>query len=140
MIGKKSSSHVRKVRNVSSNGNGKLYTHFNAAVSALDDQFVERTEVLHGAMVAVLAQKHHFQIGPKGVTKSLLVEKVCETFADSAYFEHLVNKFTKPEDLFGPIRLSGLKKDVYRRNIDGMFPSVHFAFLDEFDFTDSLAG
>src|SRR5439155_18792600 len=46
-------------------------------------------------------------------------------------FSILLNRFTTPEELLGPISVSGLKSDVYRRVTTGKLPEADLAFIDE---------
>ena len=46
-------------------------------------------------------------------------------------FVYLLTKFTTPEELFGPVSISGLKADDYRRVTTGKLADVELAFLDE---------
>ncbi len=101
-----------------------LYNGLNVAL-------LERTEVLKGCILALLAQKHLFMIGPPGTAKSQATEKVCKATKGAKYFEWLMDRFTKPDDLFGPYKLSELKNDRLTRNTDGMLPQAHIVFLDE---------
>jgi MoxR-like ATPase len=58
-------------------------------------------------------------------------EKFCKSITDAHYFEWLMGKFTKPEDIFGPVRVSKLKEDKYERNTTHQLPEAHIVFLDE---------
>lgn len=42
-----------------------------------------------------------------------------------------MNRFTTPEDVFGPVSLSKLKEDKFERNIEGYLPKADLVFLDE---------
>jgi MoxR-like ATPase len=108
-----------------------LREKFAALYQSLDSFLVERSEVLKGCLIAILARKHLFMIGPPGMAKSLATERVCSSITAGKYFELLMDKFTKPEDLFGPHMISKLKVDQYERNTAGMAPESHIIFLDE---------
>lgn len=107
----------------------------HAAVIAIYDelrgQLLERDDVLKGCFIALLAKKHLFMVGPPGVAKSLLTEKICAAITGTNYFEWLMDMHTKPENLFGPCMISKLKVDQFQRNTAGMLPESHIAFLDE---------
>lgn len=98
----------------------------------LNDQLLERSDVLLGSVLAILSRKHVFMIGPPGVAKSLVIEKFCRSIEGIVYFEELISKHSKPEDIFGPIKVSAFKEDRYERNTEGFMPSAHVVFLDEF--------
>ncbi len=109
----------------------KLQKKFSKVQEAISSSLVEREEVVKGCLIAVLAKKHLFMVGPPGTAKSLGTEKVCRAITGANYFEWLMDMHTKPEDLFGPPMLSKLKQDRYERNTEGKLPRAHIAFLDE---------
>src|SRR3990172_9223884 len=79
----------------------------------LAQTFLERSEVIDGALAALLAGQHVLLIGPPGTAKWLLT------------------KFTTPEELFGAVSLRALENDEYRRVTTHKLPEAHIAFLDE---------
>src|SRR5262245_61398145 len=46
-------------------------------------------------------------------------------------FSILLNRFTTPEEVLGPISVAGLKADIYRRVTSGKLPEADLCFLDE---------
>jgi len=93
--------------------------------------FVERNEVAEGVLTALLAQGHVLLIGQPGTAKSLMARAICSCIRDARYFERLLTKFSVPDELFGAVKLSALKKDKFERNIEGHLPTAHIAFIDE---------
>ncbi|MEW6613970.1 MAG: AAA family ATPase [Thermodesulfobacteriota bacterium] len=93
--------------------------------------FVERSELVDGCLVAVLAKQHLLMIGPPGTAKSLLCNDLCLRVDGAVYFQWLLTKFSTPEEIFGPISLSHLEKDEYKRITAGKLPEAHIGFLDE---------
>jgi MoxR-like ATPase len=93
--------------------------------------FLERRDEIDGLFLAILSRNHVFQVGPRGTAKSLTFRSFSQRVDGAEYFEYLMTRFTKPEEIFGPVRLSALKEDRYERNIQGKLPTAHFGFLDE---------
>ncbi|MBY6096413.1 AAA family ATPase [Ferrimonas balearica] len=91
----------------------------------------ERDDALALTLLATLSGHHTFLYGPPGTGKSLLARRVAAAFADSAYFECLMNRFSTPDEVFGPVALSALKADRYERQTEGYLPRADLAFLDE---------
>lgn len=100
--------------------------------TALNAKFFKREEEIDGILVAVLAGENVFLLGKPGTAKSLLTETISACFADSKYFGWLMNKFTTPEDIFGPVSIKEYKEnDRYIRNTNGKLPQANIIFLDE---------
>jgi MoxR-like ATPase len=109
----------------------KLQAKFLQVGKDLNRCFGERKTVVEGMLCAALAGEHVLLLGPPGTAKSALTTAFCGQFKDAAYFEWLLSKFTAPEELFGPISLEGIKRDVYRRVTTHKLPEAHIVFLDE---------
>ena len=97
----------------------------------LEQSFVERSEVITGALVALLSRSHVLLVGPPGTAKSMLADELCRRIEGAVYFQWLLTKFTTPEEVFGAISLKGLEADEYRRVTVRKLPEAHVAFLDE---------
>ena len=105
-----------------------------ALLNELNHGLVEREQTLKTALLTVLAGENIVLIGPPGTGKSLIARRIAESFAhenDNGYFEYLLTKFSTPEEIFGPLSISELKQDRFKRNTEGYLPSVKLAFLDE---------
>ena len=103
-------------------------------LSHLNHGLVEREAVIKAALLAVLAGENILLIGPPGTGKSLIARRIAESLGGAqqgSYFEYLLTKFSTPEEIFGPLSISALKQDVFRRNTAGYLPSVRMGFLDE---------
>ena len=75
--------------------------------------FLERAELIDGALVALLAAQHVLVIGPPGTAKSMLADEVCRRLTGARYFQWLLTRFTTPEELFGAVSLRALEEDDY---------------------------
>jgi MoxR-like ATPase len=97
----------------------------------LQQVFLERTQLIDGALVALLAGQHVLVVGPPGTAKSMLADEVCRRIEGARYFQWLLTRFTTPEELFGAVSLAALEHDDYRRITTHKLPEAHVAFLDE---------
>jgi MoxR-like ATPase len=97
----------------------------------LGQQFLERADVIDGALVALLSGHHVLIIGPPGTAKSMLADELCRRLEGASYFQWLLTKFSTPEELFGAVSLAALERDEYRRVTTQKLPEAHIAFLDE---------
>ncbi|MBI4516990.1 MAG: AAA family ATPase [Deltaproteobacteria bacterium] len=93
--------------------------------------FLERGDLIDGALSALLAGQHVLIIGPPGTAKSMLADELCRRLDGAQYFQWLLTKFTTPEELFGAVSLAALENDDYRRVTTHKLPEAHIAFLDE---------
>lgn len=107
-------------------------------INFLNHALVERDNTLKTALLTMLASENLLLVGPPGTAKSLIARKVAKCLADDSgaegeagYFEYLLTKFSTPEEIFGPLSISELKADRFKRNTAGYLPSVRMAFLDE---------
>src|SRR5207249_11098844 len=89
----------------------------------------ERRVELEGLLLALLSRQHRLLIGPKGAAKSLMIRLLASSIEGAKYFERLLTRFTLPDELFGPVSISALKKDRFSRLTRGYLPEAHFAFL-----------
>ena len=54
----------------------------------LTHTFLERSEVINGALAALLAGHHVLLIGPPGTAKSMLADELCARLHGATYFQH----------------------------------------------------
>src|SRR5712691_10706562 len=97
----------------------------------LNHLFLERAELIDGALCALLSASHVLVIGPPGTAKSMLADELCRRVEGADYFQWLLTKFSTPEEIFGAVSLRSLEQDDYRRVTDHKLPEAHVAFLDE---------
>lgn len=120
---------------------------------------IDREHAIKAALLSLFAAENLVLIGPPGTAKSMVARRVAQhiqtgdhavalqdnshpspgnhhqTDTDphdaSRYFEYLLTKFSTPEEIFGPLSISELKADRFRRNTAGYLPTAQVAFLDE---------
>jgi MoxR-like ATPase len=112
-----------------------------AVVSAVDktravrnemkDELVERGVEIDLMLASILGRVHMLMLGEPGVAKSMVTDQFMSHVEGANKFSILMNKQTPPESLIGPISLTAMKEDRFRRVTTGFLPEAHIAFLDE---------
>ena len=103
----------------------------------LNNGLYEKERSIRLTLLAVLAGESTFMLGEPGTAKSLVARRISEAFEDSAtdgeikFFDYLMNQFSTPEEIFGPVSIQELKNDKYVRKTENYLPKAQFAFLDE---------
>lgn len=108
-----------------------LNAKFNSLRSEMNQGLVERTEEVDLVLTALLSGENLLLVGPPGCAKSLLLDSVLSAISGATKFSLLLNKFTTPQEVFGPISLAALKADKYSRVTTGKLPEAHVFFGDE---------
>ena len=100
-------------------------------VEILNNGIHERGETISVSFLAALSGQNIFLFGPPGTAKSLIARRLSHAFETNSYFEYLMHRFSTPEEVFGPVSITELKKDNFVRKTEGFLPQSDFAFLDE---------
>lgn len=109
----------------------KLQEKIKALIKQTSQGVFERDEAIKLSFVALLSGESIFLLGQPGVGKSLLARRIKDSLEGGKNFEYLMNRFSTPEEIFGPISLKLLDEDRYERVVDGYLPTADVAFLDE---------
>ena len=109
---------------------GAVQAKFAAARQELSAALIERDAEVDLVLTALAAQEHVLLVGPPGCAKSLLLDSVLG-WMHGRRFSVLLTKYTAVDEVFGPLSLTALKEDRYRRVTAGKLPEADGAFLDE---------
>lgn len=96
----------------------------------LMDSFPEREEIVEALMLCLISKQHILLVGPPGTAKSAIISTLA-ALIDAKYFYYALDKYTVPQELFGPISLKKLEQDIYEKKIEDQLPTAHIGFLDE---------
>jgi MoxR-like ATPase len=108
-----------------------LQARIQALIQHLSAGMHEREDIIAVSLLGALSGLNTFLYGPPGTAKSLIARRMACGFEKPAYFECLMNRFSTPEEIFGPVSIRALKEDQYVRKTQGYLPTADFAFLDE---------
>lgn len=111
--------------------NHTMQERISNLLQQLNTHMHERERILAITLLGAISGQNTFLYGPPGTAKSLISRRLACAFENSNYFECLMNRFTTPEEIFGPISIQELKADRYIRQVEGYLPTANFAFLDE---------
>lgn len=100
-------------------------------IASVSNGMFEREEIIAVSLLGALCGQNTFLYGPPGTAKSLISRRIACAFEQPTYFEYLMNRFSTPEEVFGPVSIKALKEDQYIRKTDHYLPKADFAFLDE---------
>jgi len=107
---------------------------FDTMEREMSDFFLERRSQIRGLIVALLAKENVVFIAPPGTSKSLMVRNLSDRISSESnedYFEWLMTKFTKPEEILGPMIVDKLVEGIVEYKPDFKLPRARIAYLDE---------
>lgn len=103
---------------------------FDNIISQLSNKYYDRYDVIRGMLIGLLAEEDVFILGPPGTAKSAMIKDFAKCI-DGKFFSHLLTKFSTPEELFGPLSIAQLKRDIYEHVPTNTIQDCNVAFLDE---------
>lgn len=109
-----------------------LPNRFAELERVLNGELVERHAEIRCGVLALVAGTTFFMVGSAGIAKSLLAQRIHAYVTDGEFFDHALDRFSKPEDVFGPQSLAALKADRWERSVEGTLVTADWAMIDEF--------
>jgi len=108
----------------------QMAARLQQAARFLDQNFLDKQEIIRLLIISVIAGEHMILVGPPGTAKSALI-RLFSRLIEARYFEYLLTRFTEPNELFGPVDMAAFREGKYRRRVEGMLPEAEIVFMDE---------
>lgn len=92
---------------------------------------LDREDVCRMTLLALAAEESVFLYGPPGTAKSMAAKWAASLLDTDKYFSCLLNQYTQPDELFGPVSIKSLESGLRETLTEGYLPDSEIAFLDE---------
>lgn len=92
---------------------------------------LDREDACRMSLLALIAGESIFLYGPPGTAKSMTAKWAASLLDTKKYFSCLLNQYTQPDELFGPVNIQALGNGQREILTDGYMPESEIAFLDE---------
>ena len=103
-----------------------IQQHIQTTINQLCEGIHEREQIIAVCLLGTIAGHNTFLYGPPGTAKSLISRRLANAFENPQYFEYLMNRFSTPEEIFGPVSIKALKQDQYLRKTEHYLPKLEF--------------
>lgn len=110
--------------------NTELQNALRTLEQELNKKYINRTEVIHGLLVTLLARGNCVLLGAAGTGKSDMVQTLSRAI-NGKCFETILTKTSSPEELFGAYDIAKLQEGKYVRNTENTLVDSDIAFVDE---------
>jgi len=92
---------------------------------------LDRESACKMTLLALVADESIFLFGPPGTAKSMMAKWAASILDTKKYFSCLLNQYTQPDELFGPVSIQALGNGTREILTEGYMPDSEIAFLDE---------
>lgn len=108
-----------------------IYKKIEVLKEKLLEKFVEREVETLGILSGLFANEPVIMIGPYGTAKTNLIEAMAG-LSSAKYFYYLLNPYTEPDALLGPIDIKAYKRrGEFKRSTKGGVQEGEILFMDE---------
>ncbi|MDE5786416.1 MAG: AAA family ATPase, partial [Duncaniella sp.] len=100
--------------------------HVAELIKWMSTDVYEKDHIIAMTLLCAAAGENIFLLGPPGTAKSMVAARLKGVFSDARSFDYLMSRFSTPDEIFGPVSISRLKKnDRYERLTAGYLPEAH---------------
>lgn len=107
-----------------------------ALQTQLSQGLINRDDEIKASLLTMIAGENIVLVGRPGTGKSMVARKMSQALApintENNYFEYLLTKFSTPEEIFGPLSISELKKITLCVTRQGIYPRLAWRFWMRF--------